>query len=68
MTTQEEEPAPWLTTAAAADIDEQEIHLFLLAGRLLIVHSEATPRVEHTLYNLAAKLGGRSASLPAIAT
>ena len=63
----EEEPAPWLTTVAA-DIDEQEIHLFLLAGRLLIVHSEATPRVEHTLYNLAAKLGGRSASLPAIAT
>lgn len=54
----EEEPAPWLTpVAAAADIDEQEIHLFLLAGRLLIEHSEATPRVEHTLYNLAAKLG-----------
>lgn len=56
----EEEPAPWLTPAAAdiaADINEQEIHLFLLAGRLLIEYSEATPRVEHTLYNLAAKLG-----------
>ncbi len=54
----EEEPAPWITpVAGATDINEQEIHLFLLAGRLLIEYSEATPRVEQTLYNLAAKLG-----------
>lgn len=46
-----------LGSAAVADIDEQEIHLFLLTGRLLLEHSEATARVERTLYDLAARLG-----------
>lgn len=40
-----------------ADLDEQEIHLFLLTGRLLLEHSEAAPRVERALYDLAANLG-----------
>lgn len=42
---------------AAADIDEQEIHLFLLGGRLLLEYGEATPMVERTLYRVAASLG-----------
>lgn len=52
---------PDVRTAAAsppaADLDEQEVHLFLLTGRLLLEHSEAAPRVERCLYDLAANLG-----------
>jgi len=45
------------SVAAAGDVDEQEIHLLLLTGRLLLEYCEATPGVERTLYALAANLG-----------
>jgi Uncharacterized conserved protein len=50
-------PTASAPSPSATDIDEQEIHLFLLTGRLLLEHSEATPRVERALYDLAANLG-----------
>lgn len=46
-----------LPTGADTDIDEQEIHLFLLAGRLLLEHSQASAVVERSLYALATSLG-----------
>lgn len=50
-------PGGTAASPPAVDLDEQEIHLFLLAGRLLLEYSEATPRMERTLYDLAAELG-----------